>query len=104
MYTVVYALYRRDGMSHEEFVSYWRDVHADVVRGMPHLRGFKTIAVNESEDLLGEAIDGFAQLEFDSREDFERAEESAEFAAGTADTAKFVRHLARFELDVQTEI
>jgi uncharacterized protein (TIGR02118 family) len=104
VYTVVYALYRREEMSHEEFVAYWRDVHAPIVRDMPGLCGFETIAVVAPEDMLGEPIDGFAKLSFESREAFERAEESDVFAAGVEDTAKFVRHLGHFELDAHTVI
>lgn len=104
MYTVVYALYRREQMSHEEFVAYWRDVHVPIVRGMPGLCGFETISVTASEDVLGEPIDGFAKLSFESRESFEEAQKSDVFGAGLEDTAKFVRHIGHFELDVQTVI
>lgn len=101
MYSVAYVLYRKEGMSHEEFVAYWRDVHGPIVRAVPGLRTFETMAVTSCEDVKGGPIDGIARLSFDSREDFEKATETAAWQAGVEDTPEFIRQLGTLELEVK---
>lgn len=101
MYSVAYVLYRNEEMSHEEFVAYWRDVHGPIVRAVPGLRTFETMAVTSCEDVRGGPIDGIARLSFDSREDFEKATETEAWKAGVDDALEFIRQLGTLELDVE---
>jgi uncharacterized protein (TIGR02118 family) len=98
MYTVVYTLYRKDGMNRTEFADYWLGVHRPIAMRMPRLRGYEIWPVTDTVDVLGEEIDGFVILRFDSREDFDLTHESPEFAETAADAHNFTRHFTRYEV------
>jgi uncharacterized protein (TIGR02118 family) len=99
MYTVVYTLYRKEGMSREEFADYWLNVHRPIAMRMPNVRGYEIWPVSEVVAPLGEEVDGFVILRFDSREDFDRTHESPEFAATAEDADKFTRHYTRHAVE-----
>lgn len=69
---VVITLVRQDGMTPEEFASYWREEHAPLAEQLPHLRRY-TISEPLEEDA---PIDGIAQLFYDSTETFRASMES----------------------------
>lgn len=104
MYTVIYELYRRDGWSRQDFVSYWLNSHRPIAMKMPNLRGYKICPVTGSADVLGEEVDGFVMLMFDSEEDFHATHESPEFEATAEDARKFTRHFTRYAVDVHDVI
>ena len=35
MHLVLFAMYRKDGLSHEDFVAHYRDVHIPITRAFP---------------------------------------------------------------------
>lgn len=104
MYTVVYALYRKVGMDRAQFVDYWLNVHRPIAMRMPRVRGYEIWPVTQAADVLGDEIDGFVILRFDSREDFDRTHESPEFADTAADARKFTRHFTRHEVETHEVI
>jgi uncharacterized protein (TIGR02118 family) len=105
VYTVIYELYRKPGLSQEEFVSYWHETHKPIAVQIPHVRSYKICPVTEADGVEGEEIAGFVIFEFDSKEDFDVAHDSPEFAATAADASgNFVRHFTRYTVDVTTAI
>jgi uncharacterized protein (TIGR02118 family) len=105
VYTVIYELYRKPELSQEEFVSYWLETHRPIAIQIPRVRSYRICPVTEAADVEGEQIAGFVIFEFDSREDFDFAHDSPEFAATAADASgNFVRHFTRYEVDVHTAI
>ena len=105
MYTVIYELYRKPGMSQEEFVSYWHETHKPIAMRIPKVLTYKICPVIEAEGVEGEELAGFVIFEFDSKADFDEAHESPEFAATAADASgNFVRHFTRYAVDAHTAI
>jgi uncharacterized protein (TIGR02118 family) len=105
VYTVIYALYRKPELSQEEFTSYWHETHKPIAMRIPKVRGYKICPVLEAADVEGEEIAGFVIFEFDSKEDFDTAHESPEFAATAADASgNFVRHFTRYAVDAHAAI
>jgi len=99
MYTVVYEVYRKDGLSQEEMVAYWLGTHRPIAMRMPNLRGYEIWPVKESEGVEGTEVSGFVILRFDSEEDFHRTHDSPEFAATAEDARNFLRHFTRYAVD-----
>jgi uncharacterized protein (TIGR02118 family) len=99
MYTVMYALYRKEGMDHEAFVDYWLNTHRPIALRMPRMRSYEIWPVTESDGVLDQEIDGFVLFRFDSKEDFEFMHDSPEFADTAADAANFARHFTRYAVD-----
>jgi uncharacterized protein (TIGR02118 family) len=68
---------RRQDMTHEEYVAYWRDVHAPLYANTPEIRQYVRRYIQSrltgdapSGPTLGE-VDGIVQLWFDNIEAFE---------------------------------
>lgn len=100
MYTVIYELYRREDWSREQFVDYWLNVHRPIAMKMPNVQGYRICPVTESAEVLGDEVDGFVVLVFDSEEDFHETHASPEFATTAEDARKFTRHFTRYAVDV----
>lgn len=95
-YTVVYQVYRKDGMTPQEFADYWTNVHAPIAAKLPKARSYVNYAVTSATDAPEPVPDGFTILTFDSQEDFEAAMASPEMAASGADAANFTRSFGVF--------
>lgn len=105
MYTVIYELYRKEGLSQADFVSYWHETHKPIAMRIPLVRSYRICPVIEADGVEGEELAGFVIFEFDSKEDFDTAHDSPEFAATAADASgNFVRHFTRYAVDVTTPI
>lgn len=99
MYTVVYEVYRKDNLSHDEMVAYWLNEHRPIAMKMPNLRGYEIWPVREADGVEGEEVSGFVILRFDTEEDFHTAHESPEFAATREDAKNFLRRFTRYAVD-----
>jgi uncharacterized protein (TIGR02118 family) len=89
---VIYALYRKEGMSREDFARHWTEVHAPLAAKLPNVRSYTINPVTAAMQVEGTEADGFAILTFDSQADFEAAAASPEMAAAGEDAATFARH------------
>jgi uncharacterized protein (TIGR02118 family) len=85
MYTLLFAMYRKDGLSPEEFVAHYRDTHIRITRRFSGLRQYDVFPVDGDE-----GPDAFAVMAFDSLEDFEAILETDEFKEAMADSETFV--------------
>ena len=92
MVKVIYAVYRREGMSREEFARYWTETHAPIAARLPYVRSYTINPTTSAMQVEGTEADGFAILTFDSMADFEAAAASPEMAAAGEDAAAFARH------------
>jgi uncharacterized protein (TIGR02118 family) len=98
MFTVIFTVYAKEGLSHEEFVRRWLS-HAPVAAKLPKVRGYRICPVTSSGDVLDPPADGFAIFEFDSEADFEAALASPEMAESSADSDDFARHFGMYRAD-----
>jgi uncharacterized protein (TIGR02118 family) len=95
-FTVIYQVYRKEGMSKEEFVDYWENVHGPIAAKLPNVRRYTNYSVVDATDAYEPVPDGFTVLEFDDEEAFNAAMNSPEMAEASADAANFTRHFGLF--------
>jgi uncharacterized protein (TIGR02118 family) len=95
-FTVVYQVYRREGMSREEFADYWENVHGPIAAKLPHVQRYVNYSVDADTDAYEPVPDGFTLLEFADEESFQAAASSPEMEASGADAANFTRHFGVF--------
>ena len=82
---------RKPGMSVEDFQSYWRTTHADIVIKMPGIRRYVQSHTIVSGYRKGEPIyDGMAELWFDNTDAMRAQAGTPEFAAVQADEFNFM--------------
>jgi uncharacterized protein (TIGR02118 family) len=88
---LVYCIRRRPGMSREEFVRYWGEVHGPIGARIPGLRRLvQSAALTVPGDVRAPDYDGMAELWFDDVAALVEARRSPEWAAASADEANFV--------------
>ena len=91
MVKLVYCIRRKPGLSPEEFIRYWVEVHGPIGARIPGVRRLvQSHALAVAGDTRPPDFDGMAELWFDDLEAMLRARESAEWAASTADESNFV--------------
>ena len=88
---------RRPGISQAAFGKHWRDIHGPLVCAMPGLRRYQQAHVTEtlSDPASVLAVDGFAQLFFESVAARAVAYASPELAACDRDSPLFIGQVTR---------
>src|SRR5215210_1046299 len=86
----MFVVTRVPGISHDEFVRYWRDVHALIAKQMPGLRKYNINPASAGGDGSDAPFDGIAELSFDDQAAYEAGFASPEGIATTEDAAKFI--------------
>ena len=94
-------LVRKDGMTHEQFMKHWVEIHAPLALKVPGLRRYvQTHLVEErkrpdipSSDV---EIDGVAELWYDDRESMARSMATPEAKTLYADGALFIGRIKSF--------
>jgi uncharacterized protein (TIGR02118 family) len=94
-------LVRRDGMTHEQFMKHWVEIHAPLAHAVPELRRYvqsHIVAERTRSDIPASAvdIDGIAELWYDDRAAMERAMATPEARALHADGALFIGRIKSF--------
>jgi|1186.fasta_scaffold101988_4 uncharacterized protein (TIGR02118 family) len=70
MHRLLFAVYRKEGWSHEDFIAHYRDVHIPMGRGFDGMVEYDIFPVNGGGD---DAPDAFAVWAFESEEAFQAA-------------------------------
>ena len=90
-------------MSDEQFVDYWRNVHATLGARIPGVRKFvQSRRINIPGDKHPGDFDGMVELWFDNVEALLAARQSPEWKASTADEVNFI-HLTNVAYFVSEE-
>ena len=97
-------LTRKDGMSHDQFMKHWVEIHAPLARAVPGLRRYvqsHIVAERTRTDIPATAvdIDGIAELWYDDRAAMERAMATPEAKALHADGALFIGRIKSFVVE-----
>ena len=100
----VSLLTRKTGMTHQQFVSHWVEVHAPLAHAVPGLRRYVQSHIVEERrrpgiPALDVEVDGIAELWYDDRESMARALASAEARALHADGAPFIGRITTFTVE-----
>ena len=100
MVKIVYVIKRKEGMSVEEFQTYWRKTHAPIAAAIPGVRRYvQCHTLLELYRDSGEpAFDGAAELWFDSLEAVREAFQTEETAAARESELNFVDHSKSFRI------
>jgi uncharacterized protein (TIGR02118 family) len=86
MMKVVYVMFKKEGMSREEFRSYWKDTHAPVAKEMPGLTEYVQNHALVDAEGNEPPYDGFDELYFESQEAMEEALATQEGEATLGDS------------------
>jgi uncharacterized protein (TIGR02118 family) len=103
MIKVLAVLYKRPDMSREEFVRYWREVHAPLAEGMEGVRRYVINPTLEAFAMGEPSFGGLAELWFDDAAAARAAFASPVGIATTQDVAKFCQ-AARTQIVIAQEI
>jgi uncharacterized protein (TIGR02118 family) len=88
---LVYCICRKPGLTREEFVRYWVEIHGPIGGRIPGLRKLvQSHALPVPGDHRPADFDGMAELWFDDLAAVLAARQSPEWEAATADEANFV--------------
>jgi uncharacterized protein (TIGR02118 family) len=91
MIKVVYCFRKRPGMSHGDFDSHWRDVHALIGARIPGLRRFvQSRTILPPGDARAPDFDGIAELWFDDPRSLIEARKSTEWHESGLDEQNFI--------------
>ncbi len=102
-------LTRKAGLTHEQFMRHWIDIHAPLVHAVPGLRRYVQSHIREEPtrpDIPTTAIevDGIAELWYEDRTAMARAHASPEAKALFADGALFIGCIKSFVVEEQVII
>jgi uncharacterized protein (TIGR02118 family) len=94
-------LTRKAGLTHEQFMRHWVEIHAPLARKVPGIRRYVQTHILEERTRAdipsaGGEIDGIAELWYDDREAMQRAIASPEGKALYADGALFIGTVKTF--------
>jgi len=97
-------LTRKEGLSHEDFVRHWLEVHAPLAHAVPGVRRYVQSHILEERTrpdipttVVG--IDGIAELWYDDRAAMDRANASPEAKRLHADGALFIGQIKSFVVE-----
>lgn len=97
-------LTRREGLSHDEFVRHWLEVHGPLALKVPGIRRYVQSHI-EGESVRADIpatevdIDGIAELWYDSIEEMERSSATPEAQALYADGALIIGKIKTYVID-----
>ena len=100
----VSLLTRKDGMTHDQFMTHWVEVHAPLAHAVPGLRRYVQSHIVEERvrpDIPTTVVDvdGIAELWYDDRDAMARAHASTEAKALHADGALFIGRIKTFTVE-----
>lgn len=101
MIKVASLLARKDGISREDFVRHWSEVHGPLARAVPGIRRYvqsHVVGTRTRPDIaeLDIAVDGIAELWYDDLASFEAAARTPEMKRLTDDGALFIGRIKTF--------
>ena len=97
-------LTRKAGMTHEQFMTHWFDVHAPLAHAVPGLRRYVQSHIIEERKrpdipATDVEVDGIAELWYDDRDAMARALASPAAKALHADGALFIGRIKTFTVE-----
>lgn len=104
MYSMIFAIYPKDGMTADECADYVTNVHSKIGERMPKARTLRQFAVTGTHEARDTGIAAFTLLEFDSEADFNLAAASPVMEEANSDVPNFADHIAIYNVRPHTVI
>lgn len=111
MIKVIGLLSRKPGISHEEFVKHWVEIHAPMGKTIPGLRRYSLNHILDEPTrpdvlslMLEGSVDGIAELWYDDMGAYRNSKSCAEGQRWLADGATFIGRAKTFVLEDQVII
>lgn len=109
MIKAISLLVRKDGLTREQFVKHWLEVHAPLAHAVPGIRRYvqsHLIDERKRPDIppLDIEVDGIAELWYDDREAMARALSTPEAKTLHADGARFIGRIKTFIVEEKVMI
>ena len=98
MFRVVFEIHRLPELTHEQFAERYSR-HGPLPRALPGVLRYTQCLVSGSKNLFGPEADAISILDFESEDDYRRADSSAEMQAAHDDAASFVSRVAAYYVD-----
>jgi uncharacterized protein (TIGR02118 family) len=100
----VSLLTRREGLTYEQFVKHWVEVHAPLAHAVPGIKRYVQLHIVEERrrpdiPAIDVDIDGIAELWYNDRESMQRALASPEAKRLLADGALFIGRIKTFTVE-----
>ena len=97
----VSLLVRKDGMTHEQFMKHWVEIHGPLALKVPGLRRYVQSHIRDQRrraDIpsIGVEVDGIAETWYDDADAMARASATSEMKALHADGALFIGRIQSF--------
>jgi uncharacterized protein (TIGR02118 family) len=104
MIKVLGLLTRKEGITHEEFVRHWFDIHGPLAHAVPGIRRYvqsHIIGTRTRPDIAETDVDvdGIAELWYDDLETMQRAGATPEMRALTNDGALFIGQIKTYVIE-----
>lgn len=104
MIKVLSLLTRKPGLTHEQFVKHWLEIHGPLAHAVPGVRRYvqsHIVGTRSRPDIPDTQveIDGFAELWYDDMESLEKASKTPEMKRLTDDGALFIGQIKAFIID-----
>ena len=101
MIKLLSLLTRKDGLSHEDFVRHWYDIHAPLALAVPGIRRYVQSHITGTRSRpdvpdSGVQVDGIAELWYDDLPSYEKAAATPEMKRLTDDGALFIGGIRTF--------
>jgi len=92
MIKLVYCITKKAGLTDDQFLDYWRNIHAPLGARIPGVRRFvQSRRINVPGDKHQGDFDGMVELWFDSVESLLAARQSPEWKISTVDEVNFIQ-------------
>jgi uncharacterized protein (TIGR02118 family) len=97
----VSLLVRKDGMTHEQFMKHWVQIHGPLALNVPGLRRYVQSHIRDERrrgdiPAIGVEVDGIAETWYDDADAMARAAATPEMKALHADGALFIGRIQSF--------
>ncbi|HXT82218.1 MAG TPA: EthD domain-containing protein [Acetobacteraceae bacterium] len=104
MIKVLGLLTRKDGITHEQFVKHWLEIHAPLAHAVPGIRRYVQSHILDTRtrpDIPETAVqvDGIAELWYDDLESLQRAAATPEMKRLTDDGALFIGRIKTYIIE-----
>jgi len=104
MIKMLALLTRKDGLTHEEFVKHWYEIHAPLAHAVPGIRRYvqsHIVGTRSRPDIpdTDVAVDGIAELWYDDMAACERAAATPEMKRLTDDGALFIGRIKSYVIE-----